>query len=379
MCKINPDIDVPIYTQLVDMIKSDIYNGVLPFGAKLPTVRDLSDECGIAPGTVMRVYGDLEILGLAEKKQGKGTFVCYRAADEISRKDKAMAAIDAMLDTMDELNFSESERNIFLNLKLRQRAIGNQGVQIAVIECNNEVLFQISEQLRGIGDVTVYSYQLDDIRAYPYQLPEDMDLVVVPASHAEELFQLLPSRSKMVKVVLSLTTRTLKQIARIPSASRVSILCQTLRFGELLSNACKDYTDNLSVAEPETFDDAKWMKHIAAAYSGVNSSASSAVSSSVSSAVNSSASSAMNSSANSAVSSSANSAVSSSASKSARNGALLPDVLLVPANYERFCDPQVADNIRDYARVRTLIQCEYRIDDGSMLYLSDRIKNAKNK
>ena len=350
MYKINPLIDVPIYTQLVDMIKTDIYNGTLPFGTKLPTVRDLSEECGIAPGTVMRVYEQLEQMGLAEKKQGKGTFVSYREVDEISRKDKAMAAIDAMLDTMDELNFSESERNIFLNLKLRQRAIGTQGVQIVVIECNNEILFQISEQLRGIGDVTVYSYQLDDIRAYPYQLPEDMDLLVIPASHAEELIQLIPNRGKMVKVALSLTTKTLKQIARIPDGCRVGILCQTIRFGELLVKACKEYADHVIIGEPETFAESSCLDFSDAKPRQNMDKASRP---------------------------DALDPVPGHRYRSARGPA--SDVLLIPENYERFCDISVAEKIRLFAQKHTVIQCEYQIDAGSLIYLSDRIKNAKNR
>lgn len=314
MYRINTEIDVPIYTQLVEMIKTDILEGTLPYGDKLPTVRDLSVQCGVAPGTVMRVYEQLEQMGLAEKKQGKGTFVSYRETDELSRKDKAMAAIDAMLSALDELNFSESERNIYLNLKLREHAAGNHGLQLAVIECNNEILHQISEQLRGTGDVTVYTYQLDDIRAYPYQLPEDMDLIIVSASHAEELHQILPSSSRMVKVVLNLTPQSYTRIARIGKGSHVGIMCQSMRFGELLVSAADELCENVTVAEPALFSG-----DVDAYLSGVT-------------------------------------------------------TLLVPRNYERFCSAECAKAIRRYSESHTVIHCEYRIDGGSMMYLEDRMR-----
>lgn len=314
MYKINTSIDVPIYTQLVDMIKAEIIDGILPYGDKLPTVRDLSNQCGVAPGTVMRVYEQLEQMGLAEKKQGKGTFVSYRETDERSRKDKAMDAIDAMLDTLDELNFSENERNIYLNLKLRERAAGNQGIQLAVIECNNENLYQITEQLRGIGGTTVYSYQMDAIRAYPYQLPEHLDLIVVSASHAEELLQILPSSSRMVKVVLSLTTQSYTRIARIAEGARVGILCQSMRFGELLVSAAKELCENAVINEPALFTD-----DVRAYLSKVT-------------------------------------------------------TLLVPRNYERFCSDECAEIIRSYSADHTVIPCEYHIDGGSMMHLEDRMR-----
>ena len=314
MYRINTSIDVPIYTQLVDMIKTEILDGTLPYGEKLPTVRDLSNQCGVAPGTVMRVYEQLEQMGLAEKKQGKGTFVSYRETDERSRKDKAMDAIDAMLNTLDELNFSESERDIYLNLKLREHSFGSQGIQLAVIECNNEVLYQISEQLRGMGGTTVYSYQMDAIRAYPYQLPEHLDLIVVSASHAEELLQILPSSSKMVKAVLSLTPQSYTRIARIEQGSRVGILCQSLRFGELLVGAAKELCENVTISEPTLFTDD--LEHFLSKIT----------------------------------------------------------TLLVPRNYERFCSDECAEIIRKYSADHNVIPCEYRIDGGSMMYLEDRIR-----
>jgi len=315
--KINPKIDVPIYTQLVDMIKADIVGGVIPYGSKLPTVRELSEECGVAPGTVMRVYDQLEQLGLAEKKQGKGTFACYRRADEGSRKEKAMAAIDVMLDTMGELEFSESETSIFLNLKLRERASDLKGVQIAVVECNNEALYQISEQLRGVGEVSVYPYHLDEIRAYPYSIPEDMDLIVVSAPHAQELTELLPVGAKTVKAVLSLTPASFIRIARIAAGSRVGVLSQSSRFGDLLAESCRSIAENVSVASPALFssDIAAYLKSIS--------------------------------------------------------------VLLLPMDYERFCSEEDAGKIKAFAADHSVIQCGYRIDEGSMMYIEDRIKKLR--
>ena len=75
---VNPKIDVPLYEQLVAMINADIASGSIPAGSKLPTVRELSDSCSIARGTVMRAYGELEQQGIIEKIQGRG----YMHTDE---------------------------------------------------------------------------------------------------------------------------------------------------------------------------------------------------------------------------------------------------------------------------------------------------------
>ena len=95
--KINPELTVPIYQQLVDAIRTAIKRGTLTAGQQLPTVQEVTERLGIARGTIKRAYDELERLGLVEKVQGRGTFVCYQPASSGSRKEQAMAAIDAML------------------------------------------------------------------------------------------------------------------------------------------------------------------------------------------------------------------------------------------------------------------------------------------
>ena len=80
----------------------------------------------------------------------------------------------------------------FLNLKLRERAEQEAHVKVAVVECNPENLSQMSEQLRHLAGVDLYSYMLHDIRQYPYKLSEDFDLIVTTSSHAEYLLSVLP-------------------------------------------------------------------------------------------------------------------------------------------------------------------------------------------
>ena len=76
--KINPELSIPIYQQLVDAICVAIKNGSLAMGEQLPTVQEMVEKVGIARGTVKRVYDELERIELVEKVQGRGTFVKYK-------------------------------------------------------------------------------------------------------------------------------------------------------------------------------------------------------------------------------------------------------------------------------------------------------------
>ena len=165
MFHINAQSDVPVYRQLVDEIRSAIRAGRLAAGAQLPTVLAMAEDLGLARGTIKRAYDELELLGLVEKVQGRGTFVCYRPPSPGSRKEQAMDLIDRMLDGMGELGFSTEEIGIFLELKLRERAVNAPDVRVAVIESSSENLSQMARQLRQLEGVEICSYLLSSVEA----------------------------------------------------------------------------------------------------------------------------------------------------------------------------------------------------------------------
>lgn len=57
--------------QLVDLIGA----GVLPAGTRLPPLRQLAADLGLAVGTVGRTYAELESAGLVTSRRGAGTRV----------------------------------------------------------------------------------------------------------------------------------------------------------------------------------------------------------------------------------------------------------------------------------------------------------------
>jgi DNA-binding transcriptional regulator YhcF (GntR family) len=77
----------PLFDQLRNQIIEAIRAGTLPPGARLPTVRELAGELGLAVNTVARAYRELEIAGIVETRGRFGTFVAR--ADP---SDTAMAA-----------------------------------------------------------------------------------------------------------------------------------------------------------------------------------------------------------------------------------------------------------------------------------------------
>jgi GntR family transcriptional regulator len=69
----------PPFEQIRAQIASQIQLGTLANGQRLPTVRQLAADLGLAPGTVARAYSALEMEGLIETRRGAGTRVSLQS------------------------------------------------------------------------------------------------------------------------------------------------------------------------------------------------------------------------------------------------------------------------------------------------------------
>ena len=319
--QINPEVNIPIYQQMVDSVSAAIRSGKLSDGQKLPTVQEVSQSLNIARGTVKRAYDELEHEGLIQKVQGRGTFVSYRQVDTTSRKDQAMAAIDAVLQQLEDMGFTSTEIGIFLDLRLRQRSEQEPMVKVAVVDCNAEGLAQISSHLRRLNHVDLYSYLLEDLQQYPYLMEEDVDLVVTAAHHADVLENILPLGKKLVRVALRLSQGCLAQIIRLKQGRKVGILSGSIRFGQALYNACQTYAPDVILLPPQSMGQPaeveKYLQQL--------------------------------------------------------------QVVLVPEEYERYCEAETARVLSRFEQTGRLISCDYELDEGSFLYLEIKTRRIMEK
>ena len=72
---------VPRYLQLAGLFRRRIETGDWPLHQQIPTVEELSAECGVARATIRQALGLLESEGLISRYRAKGTFVDKRPQD----------------------------------------------------------------------------------------------------------------------------------------------------------------------------------------------------------------------------------------------------------------------------------------------------------
>lgn len=72
---------LPIYRQLIYLIKMEILSGRLNDGDQLPPIRELAKILKLNPNTVAKAYYALEEEGFIESKRGSGNWVNYKKAN----------------------------------------------------------------------------------------------------------------------------------------------------------------------------------------------------------------------------------------------------------------------------------------------------------
>lgn len=72
---IDASATTPPFEQLRVQVRDAVAAGELAAGARLPTVRALADELGLAVNTVARAYRELETDGVIETRGRAGSFI----------------------------------------------------------------------------------------------------------------------------------------------------------------------------------------------------------------------------------------------------------------------------------------------------------------
>lgn len=102
--------NLPIYAQLVELLKQKIVTGEYPLGGKLPSVRDLAAEAAVNPNTVQRALAELERAGLIYTQRTAGKYVTDDApAIAEAKRQLAEAQIRTFLAAMHAMGYSYDE------------------------------------------------------------------------------------------------------------------------------------------------------------------------------------------------------------------------------------------------------------------------------
>jgi DNA-binding transcriptional regulator YhcF (GntR family) len=197
-------LDQPVYRQLVHTVLLRIRDGSLVSGARLPSERELSEELGVARGTVQKAFAELFRLGVVTSVHGSGTYVSAFAP---------------------------------ARLRSTSPASPDDPVRIVGIDCNPEALSIFESQFKDHPSIGFIPRLLDDLRASAPETEslDSFDLLLTTTSHDSELRRLFPRLTdRILPVAVSPSQRTVVEMARIPHDAAVGVICRSERFRRII-------------------------------------------------------------------------------------------------------------------------------------------------
>lgn len=75
----------PIYEQIIEQVQNLIVTGILKPDEMIPSVRNLSRECGTNPNTVQKAYNELERVGITYSVPGVGRYISGNAKEIVQK------------------------------------------------------------------------------------------------------------------------------------------------------------------------------------------------------------------------------------------------------------------------------------------------------
>ena len=104
------DDNLPIYMQIMDLIKKQMISKEILPGEKLPSVRDLSKQLEVNPNTVQRAYVEMEREMLVYTKRGQGTFIADEPEVVLNlRQEMVLDRVAKFVSEMEAFGFTHDE------------------------------------------------------------------------------------------------------------------------------------------------------------------------------------------------------------------------------------------------------------------------------
>lgn len=115
---------LPIYTQIVNQIQSQLANKIIKPGDQLPTVRTLASELRINFNTVARAYRILDEARIISTQQGRGTYITEIPPPEVEerlRHESIEALTQRFINEASRLGFSERDVSQMVRDRLKAK------------------------------------------------------------------------------------------------------------------------------------------------------------------------------------------------------------------------------------------------------------------
>lgn len=247
---IDKSLPVPVGTQLHGLLSYTLAFGDMPYGTKLPSVRQLAAELGVAPMTVNQVYQQLRDEGLIEMRQGLGAFTARdpRAASDESLPISALRGdIEAIIAKAEALGVSTLALVSMINAKaqLRRPGVGLSLVFVCIFEGPGRDYVDQLRPALAVND-SMRLVTLDSLRASASEREAcgKADLVVTFVHREAEVRSLCGGNVLGLRFIPSQTTR--QNLAGLDPRSRVAAITHFQEYIAIMRPSVREFAPHVS-------------------------------------------------------------------------------------------------------------------------------------
>lgn len=245
---------VPIYIQVKNQIMSEIKNGNLKIGTKMPTERELSLRLNTSRNTISAAYNLLEQEGVLVSYQGRGTFVAEEAKTwkQHSIKDKLLKIIDLGLEEALEMGLETKEFLAIVQERIKEKEEYIKRVNAIFVECNIEQARAFSKELSKATNLNVIPIVVGDLANRTEEVQRALDeaqLIIATFNHVNEVKELTSDiKKEVLGLAINPCLETIVKIARYPKETKFGLVCLSKEFHFKVENALKSAgLDNLDI------------------------------------------------------------------------------------------------------------------------------------
>jgi DNA-binding transcriptional regulator YhcF (GntR family) len=224
------DLPVPLGVQLRGLIEYSIALGELPPGHRLPSVRHMAEQAGLAPMTVAGVYQELQEQGLIEARPGSGTFVAGTGGGGARQAAirRLGQAVDALIEAAAAAGLSAAEAATLVSNRTARGGTGRAAPRVlrlvmvgALAGPNRAYANHIARHLDASASIVPVT--MAELRS-GIPLPEAADLCVTIVNRRAEVQALVPAGMPVLGLSFIPSKETRARLAAIDPEARLGIL-----------------------------------------------------------------------------------------------------------------------------------------------------------
>lgn len=155
---IRKDSNIPLYIQIVEIIKYQIATGKIKEGKRLPSIRNLADEWGIHMHTIRHAYKELENLGLIQIRRPLGAIVIKKPEhlSPLLNSEEVQAFIRSTIsDAENRFSLSPADLISLIEQEAEITETFNNSESVYFIECTGSQVEDHIRQINYLWDVKI--------------------------------------------------------------------------------------------------------------------------------------------------------------------------------------------------------------------------------